>query len=182
MTDIRHVFLSGETIDLVLLTADDATILITWINDPAVTQFLSMGDYPSTLANEEQFVAEAYQDKNVLKLGIWHKADAKLIGTTGLHRINQLHATASFGIFIGDSAYWSNGYGSETLRLILHFAFQVRNLRNVTLSVLGNNPRGKRCYEKCGFGEVGRYPKHIFKQGAWHDEILMIAENPAFKN
>ena len=181
MTNPRQVILKGRTIDLVLLHAEDATILTNWINDPEVTQFLGTGQFPHTLEDEQKFVAEVYQDKRNVILGIWHTANSTLIGVAGLHRIDQLHATGSFGIFIGDHAYWGNGYGSEALMQILHFAFKVRNLRNVTLSVLGNNPRGKRCYEKCGFVEIGRYEKHRFKQGEWHDEILMIAVNPSLR-
>lgn len=179
MKNTRQTFLSGTTLDLVLLEAGDASIMTSWLHNPAVNQFLSMGAYPLTREAEEKFVEAAYVDETKVVFGIWHKADQKLIGTTGFHHINQLHQTASFGIVIGDPAYWSNGHGSEALKCMLHYAFSVRNLRSVTLSVLGNNPRGKRCYQKCGFRDVGTYTGHIFKAGAWHDEHLMIAHNPA---
>ncbi|MFT5849244.1 MAG: RimJ/RimL family protein N-acetyltransferase [Patiriisocius sp.] len=178
MTNKRQVFLKGTDIDLVLLTADDASTMASWINNEEVTQFLSMGKYPMTLENENVFIENAYKSTDHLVLGIYHKKDKKLIGNTGFHRIDQLNQTASFGIIIGEKAYWSKGIGTKVLELMLTYAFTKRNLRNVRLSVLGNNPRGKRCYEKCGFTEVGSYPNHLFKAGAWHDEILMIVHNP----
>ena len=129
---------------------------------------------------EDAFIAKAYTDPGHIVFGIWHKKDKKLIGTSGLHGIDQLHQTATFGIIIGDENYWSAGHGTEVLNLMLTYAFTRRNLRNVTLSVLGNNQRGKRCYEKCGFHAVGMYEKHLFKEGQWEDEIFMILHNPLY--
>lgn len=180
MSNKRQKFLTGTNIDLVLLEATDNVTMLPWINNPKVNKFLSGGATPMTLPVEDAFIAEAYTRSNQIVFGIWHKKDQKLIGNTGLHAINQLDQTASFGIVIGDEDYWGNGHGTEVVDLMLAYAFTRRNLRSVTLSVLGNNPRGRRCYEKCGFEEMGRYPKHVFKDNAWHDEILMIARNPMY--
>lgn len=176
----RQTFLTTKRLDLVLLTSDDAHTLSAWFNDQKITDFLARGDYPMTTQSEVEYLEKLYRDQANLQLGLWHRSDKKLIGTTGWHRINVRDRQASFGIMIGESDYWGNGYGTEVLEAMLHWAFTVRDLRSVTLSVLGNNPRGQRCYEKCGFVEVGRYPKHVFKTGQWHDEILMHLLNPAY--
>tara|TARA_B100000745_G_C20040054_1_gene354404 strand:+ start:128 stop:595 length:468 start_codon:yes stop_codon:yes gene_type:complete len=151
-----------------------------WINDAEVNQFLSMGAQPLTHEDEVTFVQNAYKTDAHVVLGIWHNADQKLIGNTGFHQIDQLNQTASFGIVIGEKDYWSKGVGSEALDLMLSYAFTIRNLRNVTLSVFGQNARAIRCYEKCGFVPVGTYTAHRFKSGAWQDEHLMIAHNPLY--
>jgi len=181
MSNTRQTFLTGNSVDLVLLEADDNKIMMPWLNDPKVNKFLSRGATPMTLPIEDAFIADAYTKPERIVFGIWHKQDKKLIGNTGFDGINLLDQTASFGIVIGDQEYWSNGYGTEVLNLMMEYAFTRRNLRNITLSVLGNNPRGVACYEKCGFGKIGVYPNHIFKMGAWHDEILMIAHNPMYQ-
>jgi len=170
--------MEGTDIDLVLLEAEDNVTMMRWINNPNVNKFLSRGATPMTLPLEDAFIADAYKNPDSIVFGIWHTQDKKLIGNTGLHSINQLDQTATFGIIIGNEDYWSNGHGTEVLTLMLDYAFTRKNLRSVTLSVLGNNPRGKKCYEKCGFEEVGRYPNHVFKEGQWHDEILMITQSP----
>lgn len=176
----QQTFLTTSRLTLVLLTTEDAPTLTKWLNDQTVTAYLARGDYPMTEQSETEYLEKLYSDQAHLQLGIWHVDDNKLIGTTGMHRINDRDRTASFGIMIGESDYWSNGYGTEVLETMLTWAFTIRDLRNVTLSVLSNNPRGQKCYEKCGFVEVGRYPKHVFKQGGWHDEILMRAVNPTY--
>jgi len=180
MSTQRQMFLSGSAIDLVLLEAEDNITMLPWINNPKVNKFLSRGVKPMTLPLEDAFIADAYTNPDRIVFGIWHKKDKKLIGNTGLHGIDQINQTATFGIIIGNEEYWSNGYGTEVLNLMLSYAFTRRNLRSVTLSVLSNNPRGKRCYEKCGFEEIGCYSKHVFKDGIWHDEILMIARNQMY--
>lgn len=177
----RQTFLEGINIDLILLEAEDNVTMLPWINNPKINKFLSRGATPMTLPIEDAFIADAYTRPDQIVLGIWHKKDQKLIGNTGLSGIDQLNQTASFGVVIGEEDYWSNGYGTEVLDLMLAYAFTRRNLRTVKLSVLGSNPRGMRCYEKCGFTKVGEYTKHVFKEGQWQDEILMIAWNPLYK-
>jgi len=180
MSTQRETFIQGTEIDLVLLEADDSSIMLPWINNPKINKFLSRGDRPMTTEVEDEFIAKAYTDPTHIVFGIWHKQDQKLIGNTGFHQIDQLNQTASFGIVIGNEDYWSAGYGTEVLNLMVTYAFTRRNLRNVTLSVLGSNPRGERCYEKCGFTTIGTYEKHIFKEGQWEDEIFMILHNPLY--
>ena len=180
MSKQRQMFLSGTAIDLVLLEASDNVTMLPWINNPKVNKFLSRGVTPMTLPVEDAFIADAYTRPDQIVFGIWNKKDQKLIGNTGLSGIDQVNQTATFGVVIGEEDYWSNGHGTEVLNLMLGYAFTRRNLRNVTLSVLGNNPRGVRCYEKCGFTKIGAYPKYVFKEGQWHDEILMIARNPLY--
>jgi len=176
----RQIFLKGELVNLVLLTEDDASTLTRWVNDAEVNKYLNVGRIPLTEEAEVSFVENAYKSNDRMVLGIWHKADNKLIGNTGFHNIDQLDQTASFGIMIGETAYWNQGVGTEALKLMLNYAFTVRNLRNVTLSVLGENPRAIRCYEKNGFASVGIYKQHRFKAGKWQDEHLMIAHNPLY--
>jgi RimJ/RimL family protein N-acetyltransferase len=180
MSNHRQTFLSGDRINLVLLTEEDNPTMLPWINNPEVSKYLSYGATPMTPEVEATFIENAYKSNEQIVFGIWHKKDQKLIGNTGFHQIDQLHQTASFGIIIGDAKYWSEGHGTEVLNLMINYAFNRRNLRNITLSVIGNNPRGKRCYEKCGFQEVGRFTKHLFKDGKWHDEILMRLINPLY--
>lgn len=151
-----------------------------WMNDHEINQFLNAGAYPLTIDDEVSFVESVNKDKTGVVLGIWHRKNQKLIGNTGFHQVHQLHQTASFGIVIGEKKYHRCGIGTEVVELMLSYAFSIRNLRNVTLSVLGNNPGAKRCYEKCGYVDIGTYPKHIYKAGAWHDEHLMIAHNPLY--
>lgn len=176
----RQTFLKTAQVDFVLVTPDDAEHIATWFNDAEVTAYLKRGAHPMTVPFEREYLEKMYTDDKHLMFALWHRKDQKLIGTIGLHNIDHINQTATFGIAIGEKNYWSNGIGTESLKTLLEHGFGRLNLRSVKLSVFGNNLRGKRCYEKCGFVEVGCYPKHILKDGVWCDEILMIAKNPAY--
>ena len=56
---------------------------------------------------------------------------------------------------------------------MLRFAFNELNYHRVYLRVYDFNQRAIRCYEKCGFQTEGRLRQHMYRNGAWHDEIIM---------
>lgn len=174
----RQVLLTTKDLDLVLLETSDAEVLASWFNNYEISKFLGRGDFPITIPYEENYLEKVYKDQSKLQLGIWHRKDKKLIGTTGIHEINSTHLQGSFGITIGEPNYWSDGYGTQTLEAMLDWSFRIRGLRLITLRVYGNNPRGRRCYEKCGFEHVGTIPNSVFKDGEWIDENIMLKRSP----
>ncbi|MEZ4104019.1 MAG: GNAT family protein [Candidatus Paceibacterota bacterium] len=173
----RRVFLTTKDLDLVLIEKTDAKQILEWFSDPEVNLFLNGGEFPTTIEYEENYIEEMYKNENKLQLGIYHRQDEKFIGITGIHRINNIHLEGSFGISIGNKTYWSNGYGTQTLKAMLNWSFKQRGLRTITLSVLSNNKRGFRCYKKCGFVHSGTVPKSVFKQGQWLDRHYMYTSN-----
>jgi len=167
------VFLKGNLLALVLLTPDDTSTMQGYMNDHEVTQFLGRDALPM-YAHQEKAWLESLPKEGHLVLGIWHRSDEKLIGSCGLHGIDYLNQLAELGILIGDKDYWNGGCGTEAVQLLCAHGFNWLNLRHITLRVLGNNPRGVRCYERCGFVRTGVIPGHVLKAGQWHDEIHML--------
>jgi len=99
--------------------------------------------------------------------------DSVLLAKSQLHEINNINRTATLGIFIGNKKYWSKGYGTEAIQLILDFGFNYLNLNNIDLALMEFNQRALKCYEKCGFKEIGRKRKCNFINGKYYDSILM---------
>ncbi len=176
----RQIFLTSPQAHLVLVEPDDAGTIAHWFNDARVTAHLARGSHPMTEVSEREYLTGLYKSTDQLIFGLWHKTDDKLVGVIGLHHIDHLNQTAELGITIGDSDHWSKGLGTEVITLLVAHAFGRLNLRNVRLRVFGGNVRAQRCYEKCGFKEVGRFPKHIIKDGVWHDEVHMVVQNPVY--
>ncbi len=77
------------------------------------------------------------------------------------------------GIGIGEREYWGNGYGTDAMRAILHFAFTELNLYRVSLNVFEYNPRAIRSYEKAGFVAEGRQRQVLNRDGRRWDVIYM---------
>lgn len=62
------------------------------------------------------------------------------------------------GIRIWNRNYWDKGYGTETLRLLVDWAFKSSLINTIIVKVVESNMRARRCYEKCGFVEYARGP------------------------
>ena len=80
---------------------------------------------------------------------------------------------AELGVVIGEKAYWGQGYGSDAICTLLRFGFEEMNLHRIYLRVYEDNARGIRAYEKCGFCQEGRLREANFRQGRYHDELVM---------
>src|SRR5437588_12698332 len=93
--------------------------------------------------------------------------DGKYIGMCGLFHFDKVAHTCEMGITIGDKAYWGKGYGRDAVRVLLDYAFCLRNAHKVWLSVNGNNERAIRAYCACGFVEEGRQRQHVWGNGKY---------------
>jgi RimJ/RimL family protein N-acetyltransferase len=97
----------------------------------------------------------------------------KLIGELGLDIVDWSGRDAFVGLGIGETEYWSKGYGTEAMNILLRFAFSEINLRRMTLTVFEYNPRAIRSYEKAGFQHEGRLRKILNKEGKRWDMLYM---------
>jgi RimJ/RimL family protein N-acetyltransferase len=100
-------------------------------------------------------------------------ADDKLIGEIGLDVVSWPGRDAFVGLGIGETEYWSKGYGTDVMNVLLRFAFTEINLKRVTLTVFEYNPRAIRSYEKAGFRHEGRKRQLLNREGKRWDELYM---------
>ena len=100
-------------------------------------------------------------------------AEDKLIGDLNLDVVDWSGRDAFVGLGIGETEYWSKGYGTDTMNVLLRFAFSEINLRRVTLNVFEYNPRAIRSYEKAGFRHEGRMRCLLNREGRRWDELFM---------
>ena len=139
------------------------------VSDEEITKFTEwMNDFQIT-----DYTGRSSQIINIIDL----KSD-KLIGTVGLEKFNYIARSAVLGIFIGDSDYRSNGYGTEAIKLLLEYGFKYLNLHSIRLDLLSINERAHKCYLKCGFKDTGCSRESIFLNGKYYDTLHMdILEN-----
>ena len=168
----RVVFRKGKRVILRPVCEDDVRRCLIWINDPEVTQFLAT-NLPLFLEEEKEWLRKRHENKDKDLAFAIETIDGEHIGNVGLHRISWINRHASFGIAIGNKEYWGDGYGTDATMTILEYAFNSLNLHKVSLSVLSSNPRGHKCYLKCGFVDEGCRKEQHFSNGQWVDEIMM---------
>ena len=154
-----------------------------WVNDEEVMRYVAAMAFPISRGQEEEFVREAttHTRPPEIAYAIETLEERRHIGSLGLHRIGGLAHSTELGIMIGDKAYWDRGYGTDTIRTALRFAFQELNLNRVALSVDADNGRGIACYRKCGFVEEGRLRQDRYRDGQYRDTILMAVLRHEFE-
>lgn len=166
--------LRGEKVILRAMTRDDLPLLCQYNNDVEV-ELAGGGDPPMPQSLERlqaEFDSQAGSGgRNGSSFAI--EADGKLIGQCALFRFDDVAHTAELGITIGDKAYWGKGYGTDATKVLLDYGFRLRNLHKIYLTVLGNNARAIRSYQKCGFVEEGRWRKHVWNDGFYTDLVCM---------
>jgi RimJ/RimL family protein N-acetyltransferase len=96
----------------------------------------------------------------------------KLIGVVGIRPIWE-HAEGWVGIGIGDRDYWSQGCGTDAMRLILQFGFDELGLHRISLAMHSYNARARRVYEKMGFTYEGLMRGDTLREGRRTDGIYM---------
>ena len=170
--------LVGDRIYLSPRSIEDVEKFTEWMNDFEITDYLGRSGSTMSLAGEKRYLETEDNSQGVFSI-ITLKED-KLIGSIELKGVNDINTNrkATLGIFIGDKEYQNKGYGTEAIRLILEYGFKYLNLHSIKLYVFSFNKRAQRCYEKCGFKEVGKSREDVFINGKWYDTIIMdILEN-----
>jgi RimJ/RimL family protein N-acetyltransferase len=160
----------GERIYLSPISLEDAERYTAWLNDFAVTRFLTVASAQITLHGERESLVALSREQTY---AIVEKGKDELLGNCGLFAVDPTHRSAEVGIFIGDEARRGKGYGSEALRLLCDYGFNVLNIRSIHLRTYSFNERAQTSYRKVGFKEAGRLRKSHFFAGDYHDVILM---------
>jgi RimJ/RimL family protein N-acetyltransferase len=173
----------GQKVKLSALDPEhDPAIVMRWSRDPEFLQMVSTGiarpwtaaaikkDLDEHAAREEPKPGEFPFDIRTLEA---EGQPSRLVGFVELSIPHWPHRDAWIGIGIGERTDWSQGYGSDAMRLILRYAFAELNLRRVSLTVFEYNERAVHTYRKLGFVEEGRHRQYLHRFGRRWDMLVM---------
>ena len=171
--DNNVVFLKGfKTVLRPLRKETDIEPILRWFNDTEVTRYLLMGSRPLSYQEEVEWMDKRHQSLTDMVLAI-ETLDGKYIGNIGFHNINHLDRTATSGTSIGEKEYWGRGYGTDAKMSLLYHAFYSMNLRKINSAAIAYNKRSINYSLGCGYKIEGVRKQQIFKEGAYHDEVLL---------
>ena len=166
-------FIVGERIYLRPLDEEaDLDRCLRWINDPGVLVALGRRQ-PMGRAAEREWLQGQYKSDRHMNLAIVIKDGDRHIGNCGFNEIDYVNRNAVFGILIGEKDVWGHGYGPEATQLILKHGFEELGLHRIGLDVYSHNARAIRVYEKAGFVREGTLRESYFRNGVYHDTIVM---------
>jgi RimJ/RimL family protein N-acetyltransferase len=149
--------IEGRLVRLRPKRLEDAPQDYQWRRDAELSSFDAIAP---TTASYEEFLREFHYD--LASLGPRRKRfaietlDGKHIGNCSLFNIDDKRRQAELGIMIGDRNYWSKGYGADTVRTLVAYAFRELPVDKVYLYTLDWNLRAQHSFAKAGFKEVTR--------------------------
>jgi len=108
-----------------------------------------------------------------INLAITEKKSGEFLGTVGLRDIALPHRRAEFGISIHNPKNRSKGFGTDATRVMLWIGFHLLNLQSIYLDTFPDNEEAHRAYVKAGFKEVGVLRNTEFREGEFHDLLIM---------
>jgi [ribosomal protein S5]-alanine N-acetyltransferase len=165
----------GRSVTLRPVEERDWPLIHRWQNDPEVWWLM---DYegPFSMADVEASERRA-RDEGV---PFMIEVDARPIGRIGLNQFRRRDRIAALYILIGERDVWGRGYGTDAIIALLAWAFDRHDLHQVELWSLADNERALRAYEKCGFVLDARLRDRSFKDGEWHDRVVMSVTRQEF--
>lgn len=148
---------------------EDAEQYAQWMNDIDVT--INLLAVPNIYSLEKEREALIKLSKEGYNFAIVTLNNNEVIGNCSLGGVNPIHRTAEAGIFIRNKNYWNKGYGTEAMKLLLDYDFNVLNLNNIMLRGYSFNKRVIKSYKKCGLKEIGRRREAVIIGSKKYDHI-----------
>jgi RimJ/RimL family protein N-acetyltransferase len=166
--------LEGVLVDLVPFGERFKVMEHRWYNSDGV-YFWGVGDRwfrsKATVERHQKRREEnRAENENRVTFGVQTKDGTPI----GLFGINWLHLTYRLGLltaFIAEPDYWSSGYGTDALLLVLEYAFDWLDLRKAWVLTMSANPRVMRQMEKVGFKLEMRQRDLIWIGDQWADGL-----------
>jgi RimJ/RimL family protein N-acetyltransferase len=134
--------------------------------------------YPRTPMTREEFVAskqrwlrEMEENRPRSVLGI--EIDGELRGTVTRYWVDEGTNWMEAGIVIYDSAYWSDGYGTEAFAMWIGYLFGALDVVRLGISTWSGNERMIKLAARVGMVEEARVRKARIVNGEYFDAVKM---------
>lgn len=138
------------------MTEGDWDYLLKWNNDTEVMELSDQNEFQELELSEVQAI---YRWISTHAHCFIIEIDGRPIGDCWLQRMNlkrivdQLPGedVRRIDLAIGEKELWGNGYGTETIGLLVNFGFDNEKADAIFAIVSSDNSRSLRAFRKCGF-------------------------------
>lgn len=165
----------GDRVVLRAMEQSDLPRVQRWMNDPEVLRRVYTYRHLS-LDAEARWLQQMHESSTDFVFAIDTKdgtGAALHVGTTGIHHVDWKNRTCMVGIVIGEERCRGQGLGTEAMRLLVRYAHQELGLHRVELEVYPFNQPAIRSYQKLGFRLDGTRRAATFREGQFHDVLVM---------
>ncbi len=171
---MRYPFLIGKKLYLRGIEEEDLEgKYFDWLNDFKVTKYMESGIFPNTVERMQEYFKNVGRSNNNVLLAIIDMKTDEHIGNIRLGPINWVHRTSFVGIMIGEKNFWGKGYGTESLKLVMEYAFNRLNLHKISSGINNSNKTSIRAFERAGFKIECRRKDELYVDDSYHDALIM---------
>lgn len=153
----------------------DYPLIHRWVNHPEIWRYM---DYERPFSLED--VREDIERSRAEGYPFTILVGDRPVGRIGLNALRRRDRIASVYMFIGEPAFWGQGYARDALMALLGFAFDRMDLHLVELWTLGDNDRAVKAYEAAGFVVEARLRDRSYKEGRFVEHVVMSVDRDAF--
>lgn len=170
-----NVEIRGERVILKLLNPADAQNMSEYYrkNEEHLKHFEPTREISFyNIKTQKKLLEESYRQSlsgTALDMGIFK--DETLIGKIKLSNIVYGVFKSAFVGYSIDENYEGKGYMSESLRLMVDYAFEVMGLHRIEASTLLENEKSQRVLKACGFEKLGINKSYLYIDGQWKDHV-----------
>jgi ribosomal-protein-alanine N-acetyltransferase len=186
MSDERPTYtyfpkLNGLLVVLRELSIDDA-MDISRLMTYNISKSLWEVPYPYTIENALNFINSSHRDFQLFKtinFAIQYKNNPegvnRLVGIISLKNIDSGNKKANIGYWIGQQ-YWGNGIATESVALLINYAFSVLGLEEVCAYVYSENKRSIRVLERNGMTMKRELNEYNQVSGRYQNTIKFVIQ------
>ena len=169
-------FLQGAKVTLVPFTEEHLRhpAYHRWLSDLEIAKHIGQPSYlmPVSFGElERYFHANAFQSSNVFLAVL--ESGSRFVGTARLSHINWLTHAAEVGIMIGERSAQGKGLASESVELVVDYAFRTLNMRRLTAGAHVENRASLQCFLRLGFQQEGLLRQHAYVDGRYVDYMVL---------
>lgn len=154
-------------------TLDDAERIYSIRSHPQVMKYMDSTPH-ADVESAAKFIAanmEIYGQQNGIFWAIIHKENQTLIGDFAYWNIDRRHFRGEIGYTLHPD-YWTKGYMSETLKMLLPFGFNQLGLHSIEANINPNNENSKRLVKKLGFLKEAYFRENYYYNGQFLDSEI----------
>ena len=177
----EHEPIRGPRLRLRPVSPNDLPMLMRWLADPNVQEFY--GQPPDSLAEAHAIYLVA-EDAPCWRF-IIEEQGRPLGEIQYYHPYLSEDWSAGIDIFLGEPEDRGRGLGTEAVRTLLQYLFEVKCVNRITIGPEPANRRAIRSYEKAGFQTDGVIRRTFKVDDRWVDAVHMTIlddEWPAAKD
>ena len=166
--------LIGENIKLRNYKLGDANNIYQNVKDKEIVRWTINIPHPYSKKHAIKFIRKSkynLKKKKEYNFGIALLETDKIIGNVSLMKVDWKNKKAEIGYWIGKK-YWSRGYMTEAVNLVLTIALKKLKLHRVEASIFKPNKASGRVLEKSGFKLEGEMREADLKHNKWQNRLM----------